>query len=209
VSFPAVPTSSEQIPSSNVAVFLIDDMRGMISFLTYLLLAGPIATAAKYGTIGYGINMYHPWCCTACYDALAMVYLNCTTFSKDSESHGMIMKVKKRMGMGMEMSGTTSSECYASNTPYQETLAYCVKSHCNIEGVSSVKQNTCFERLAAGGLPVPSLQHSLPGTTPQEELAEDAMWLNKTMLVNEDYWQADRGTIEAFERSEEGHVKFS
>jgi hypothetical protein len=63
--------------------------------------------------------------------------------------------------------------------------------------------------LAAGGLHVPSLVDLLPSVPPTGELAEDAVWLNETMLVNEAYWQADRGTIDAFETSEENHVRLS
>ena len=63
--------------------------------------------------------------------------------------------------------------------------------------------------MAAAGLPVESLEDSLPAMAPTQPLAEDAMWLNTTMLVNEEYWQSDRGTIEAFENSEQDHVKFS
>jgi hypothetical protein len=166
-----------------------------------------LAAATKYGTIGYGINMFHPWCCTACSDSLAMVYLNCTTFSESSEHSSM--KIRKRMDMDMGMTGTTSAECYASNKPWTQTLSYCIKSHCDEEGVSAKKQDHCFEKAAAGGLSVGSLEDSLPDIAPTDQLAEDAMWLNNTMLVNEEYWQADRGTIEAFERSEEDHVKFS
>ena len=172
----------------------------------YLL--AEIVVATKHGTIGYGINMFHPYCCSACSDSLAMVYLNCTTFSESNGADGgMSMKLRKRMDM--DMAGTTSDECHATNRPYLETLAYCVQSHCDAEGISDRKQDSCFQRLAAGGVAVPSLANSLPTTAPTEELAEDAMWLNKTMLVNEVYWMADRGTIDEFETSEEYHVRFS
>ena len=117
------------------------------------------------------------------------------------------MKLTKRMDM--EMSGLTSNECYASSQVWKQTLSYCIQVHCNIEGIAYSHQNNCFQTLAAGGLPVPSLQDSLPVNAPKEELAEDAIWLNETMLGNEAYWLADRGTIEAFEKVEEDHVKFS
>jgi len=181
--------------------------RQAIGFL--LPLARLTTAVTKHGTIGYGINMYHPWCCYACLDSLATVYINCTTFSKPSGDDGMSMKLRKRMDMDMEMTGTTSDECYASNKPYLQSMAYCIQSHCDAEGLSYEKQNSCFQGIAAGGVTVPTLHDALPGTPPTEELAADAMWLNKTMLVNEDYWKADRGTIEEFEISEEDHVKFS
>lgn len=170
-------------------------------------LFGQLTAAAKHGTIGYGINMYNPMCCYACHDALAMVYLNCTTFSESTGDDGMSMKLVKRMDMGM--SGSTSDECYASNRPFLESFAYCVQSHCDAEALSARNQDSCFQSMAAGGAAVPSLQDSLPRTAPTEELASDAVWLNKTMLVNEAYWSSDRGTISAFQDSEYWHVRFS
>lgn len=179
------------------------------SFATIVLLVVSAVSAAKHGTIGYGINMYKPWCCTACSDVLSTLYLNCTTFSESSGDHGMSMKLMKRMDMDMEMAAATSDECYASSKPFQESLSYCIKTHCDMEGVSVSEQNTCFQRLAANGLPVDSLEMSLPTIPPTEQLSEDEMWLNKTMLVNEDIWQIDRKTIEGFERSEGWHVRSS
>jgi hypothetical protein len=178
------------------------------SVLLYCLLFQLVA--AKHGTIGYGINMYHPFCCSACADSLAMVYLNCTTFSTSHDhDDGMSMKLLKRMDMGMDMSGSTSDECYATDTAYLETLAYCVQSHCDAEGLSYHTQNSWFEKNAAHGLQVPSLVDSLPSHPPTAELDADAMWLNETMLVNEEAWIIDRRTIDAFETSEEYHVRFS
>ncbi len=182
-------------------------MTPLTAFWSICWLLGQLTAAAKHGTIGYGINMYNPMCCYACHDALAMVYLNCTTFSESDGDDGMSMKLVKRMDMGM--SGSTSNECYASSRPYLESFAYCVQSHCDAEGLSPKKQNSCFQSMAAGGESVASMENSLPSTTPMEELASDAMWLNKTMLVNEAYWNSDRGTISAFQDSEFWHVRFS
>ena len=137
-----------------------------------------------------------------------MLYLNCTTFTESSDtSGGMSMKLLKRMDMGI--SGSTSDECRQADRPYLETLANCIRIHCDAEGLSHEKQNSWFQKMAAGGQPVPSLIDSLPTTPPAGELAEDAEWLNETMLVNEAYWTSDRGTIEAFETSEDRHVRFS
>ncbi|OCT54426.1 ferric-chelate reductase [Cladophialophora carrionii] len=183
-------------------------MAYLVAVWTFCLFLARVANATKYGTIGYGINMFHPFCCYACHDSLAMVYLNCTTFSESSGAHdGMSMKLLKRMDM--DMAGSTSDDCYATDEPYLQSFAYCIQSHCDIEGLSYEKQNACFREMAANGLPVPSLEDSLPTVPPTEELAEHAMWLNKTMQVNEAYWKADRGTIDEFEHSEVYHVRFS
>ncbi|KAJ9606502.1 hypothetical protein H2200_009463 [Cladophialophora chaetospira] len=182
-------------------------MSSFTAFWTVCCLLVQLIAATEHGTIGYGISMFRPFCCYACHDVLAMVYLNCTTFSESSHDDGMSMKLVKRMDM--EMDGSTSDECYASNRPFLESFAYCVQSHCDAEGLSSEKQNSCFQSMAAGGLPVPSLEESLPQVAPTEELASDAIWLNETMRVNEASWSSDRGTIDEFEHSEVWHVRFS
>ena len=178
----------------------------LLSIFTFASAALWAAAEVKHGTIGYGINMYHPWCCTACSDVLSSLFLNCTTFDDMShEGHGM----KKRMA-GMEgPMGTTSPECYASSDVWLETFSYCVKSHCDAEGVSEDKQEKCWQLKAAGGLAVPTLKESQPPNPPTEEVADDAEWLNSTMLANEASWTSDRGTIMEFEKSEQDHVMFS
>ena len=109
-------------------------------------LALQVAAEVKHGVIGYGINMYHPWCCTACSDVLSSLYLNCTTFDDHGhEGHGM----KKRMaGMDGPM-GTTSPECYAGSDVWLETFSYCIKSHCDAEELSASEQETYWQKTAA------------------------------------------------------------
>lgn len=166
----------------------------------------PVAAEVKHGIIGYGIHMYHPWCGTACSDVLSSLYLNCTTFEDHGESgHGM----KKRMaGMDGPM-GMTSPECYASSDVWLETFGYCIKSHCDAEGVSASTQETYWQEKAAGGLTVPSLEEVQPSSPPTEEVSEDAEWLNSTLLANAEKWEVDRRTIENFELTEEQHSTFS
>lgn len=174
-----------------------------------ILLVIETATAVKHGTIGYGINMFHPYCCYACSDSLAMVYLNCTTFDMSDNGDGMSMRKLKKRSMDMGMTGHTSEECHAGNKPYQESFAFCVKSHCDQEQIPYEQQNTCFQSLNSAGVEGLSLEQSLPQVAPVEQLTEDAEWLNSTMLVNEAYWSADRGTLEEFERVEDDHVTWS
>ena len=168
--------------------------------VSFWLLAGSTVTA-KNGLIGYGINMFGPYCCTACSDALAMAFLDCTTFPEmDMGGH------HKRH---MDMMGETSDECYAGNKPYQETLAYCISSHCTGEGMSYTEQNQCFQTLNHAGTTGPTLRQSLPSTAPGTEMDSDAMWLNSTSLVNSDYYSSDRGTIQLFAEMEKDHAAWS
>ena len=118
------------------------------------------------------------------------------------------MKLRKRMDMGGEAMAETSDECRASDQTWLATFAYCVNSHCTEEGVNAGARNQCFETLAAGSLPVPGLKESLPQQQPEEELAEDAEWLNTTQLVNAAAYADQRGTLSEFERSEEYHSRY-
>lgn len=160
----------------------------------------------KHGVIGYGIIMYRPWCGSACSDVLNSLYLDCTEFMDAShEGHAM---VKRMEGMEGPM-GTTSPECYANSTVWLETLSYCIKSHCDAEGMSSSEQERFWQKSAAGGLVVPTLKEALPATAPTGELTADAEWLNTTMLANEQKWTTDRRTISTFEKAEEAHSTYS
>lgn len=177
-----------------------------ISVLSVCALAWQAAAEVKHGTIGFGINMYHPWCGTACSDTLSSLWLNCTTFDEEvHDHHGM----KKRMeGMDGPM-GTTSPECYASNQPWLETFSYCIKSHCDAEGTSADQQEQFWQQKAAGGLEVPRLEDALPRNAPTDEVAEGQEWLSQTMLANEEAWKTDRATIMVFENLEHDHAMFS
>lgn len=175
------------------------------SVLAIASIASQAAAEVKHGVIGYGIGMYRPWCCTACFDVLSPLYLNCTTFEEHGESGpGM----KKRMA-DMGPMGMTSPECYASDNVWLETFGYCIKSNCDAEGVSASKQETCWQKNAAGGMTVPSLEEVQPSSAPTEEVPEDAEWLNVTSLANAEKWGIDRRMIDNFERTEEQHATFS
>jgi hypothetical protein len=165
------------------------------------------AAGSKDGIIGFGISMYPDLCCQACHDSLSSLHLTCTVFDHGDMSGG---------GMGdmgdmgdMEMMGTTSDECYATNTAWLQTMAYCIQQNCNADGYPSEKQAECFSAQAVGGASTPTFQDSLPATPPTVELADNATWLNVTGLVNSDIYFATHGTLGEFARSEYFHTKYS
>ncbi|KAI3390834.1 hypothetical protein diail_8552 [Diaporthe ilicicola] len=162
------------------------------------------AEAAKNGIVGFGISLYEDLCCQACHDSLSTLYLNCTTFMSGDDMSGMDMS----MGMDMPM-GMTSDECYASNTPWLQTMAYCIQQNCNADGYPADKQATCFSNQAVAGASEPTFQASLPATAPTVELASDAMWLNVTSLVNHELYYSTHGTLYEFGRSEYFHTRYS
>lgn len=161
----------------------------------------------KYGVIGLGIPMYKPVCCYACHDALSSLYLNCTTFSDDHHS-GMDMKLRKRMDMGGESMAETSDECRTTDQTWLQTLAYCITSHCTEEGAGEAYQAECFQKVAAGMLPVQSLQASIPSQPPTAALADEDEWLNTTHLVNPVKYADNWRTLDEFSKSEERHTRY-
>lgn len=166
------------------------------------------AVAVKHGVIGMGISMYKPVCAYACHDSLASLWLNCTTFSTGSDDMaGMDMKLLKRMDMGEEAAATTSMECVASNMPWLQTLAYCLKDRCGIDGVGEKKIAKAYSTLSMSDTAVYS--DMLPATAPTTELEADAMWLNETSLVNYDLYFSNRQTLQEFEYQEDTHAQLS
>lgn len=170
------------------------------------------AQVGKNGVVGFGISLYEDLCCQACHDSLSALYLNCTTFMSSDDMSGMggmDMKKVKRDDMAMDMMGMTSDECRASNTPWLQTMAYCIQQNCKADGYPADKQATCFSNQALAGASQPTLQDSLPATAPTVELAADAMWLNDTSLVNHELYYSTHGTLGEFARSEYFHTRYS
>ncbi|PQE27606.1 ferric reductase like transmembrane component protein [Rutstroemia sp. NJR-2017a BBW] len=110
---------------------------------------------------------------------------------------------------GMVMMGTTSAECYATNSPWLQTMAYCIQSNCDAHGYPADKQATCFSTHAVAGASTPTFQESLPSAAPTVEVEADAVWLNVTSLVNSDTYYSTYGTEAEFARSEYIHTRYS
>ncbi len=163
------------------------------------------ATAYKHGIVGFGISLFPDLCCQACHDSLSSLSLSCTTFGHDDGMDGM-----EGMDMGgMDTMATTSEECYANNTAWLQTMAYCIQQNCDADGYPLDQQAVCFSAQAVAGASTPIFHDSLPATPPTVELASDATWLNATSLVNRDVYNAIHGTLAEFARSEYLHTKYS
>ncbi|KAK4145927.1 fcd1ed96-f99e-4d28-9e70-49d2afc1fed5 [Dichotomopilus funicola] len=165
--------------------------------------------AAQNGVVGYGIDLYGDLCCQACHDSLSSLYLSCTTFHDGDMGGGDGMGMGGMDGMDMGPMGMTSPECYANNTAWLETMAYCIQQNCDADGYPAEKQAACFSKQAVGGASTPTFKESLPARPPTEELASDAMWLNKTSLVNHELYYSTHGTYGEFARQERLHTKYS
>lgn len=185
-------------------------MRLIISLLCLLWLLLAEAIATKYGTIGMGITMYKPLCAFSCYNSLSSLHLNCTTFEDNGHSmDGMDMKLLKRMDMGGESMAMTSDECYATDLPWLQTLAFCFQRHCAADGIAESQLEKAWATMAANGAEVPSLQSMVPSVEPEVELDPDAVWLNTTSLVNSEAYESNHRTLGEFEFQEDMHVRLS
>lgn len=181
----------------------------LVTILQLLSIASLVSAQTGTGIIGYGISFWQDLCCQACADSLSALYLNCTTFSNSDGGDGMDMgSGDDKDGMVM---GATSDECRASNTPWLQTMAYCIQSNCNANGYTSeAKQAACFVAHALDGDATgPCYQSSLPPTAPTVELGADAMWLNDTSLVNADMYFSIYGSEGNFAESEYYHTKYA
>lgn len=173
-----------------------------------LLLLGQVAgtaeAATKHGIIGMGITMYKPVCAYACHDALSSLYLNCTTFAEASGDMDHMM-LKKRHEEDMIM-GTTSDECYANNTVWLQTLAYCMSDRCATDGVGEARIAKAYSTLSMSDR---AYSDMLPAERPATELDADAKWLNVTSLVNPDLYLSNRQAMSEFEFQEGMHNRLS
>ncbi|KAL8399385.1 hypothetical protein RB596_007990 [Gaeumannomyces avenae] len=185
-----------------------------LSLASLLWLAGP-AAAAKDGLVGYGIPLYEDLCCQSCHDSLSALWLNCTTFmpmdgGSGSGSGSMPgMNMTKRDDMGAMPMAMTSDECRASDQPWLQTMAACLRQRCDADAYPRDKQDVCFSTYAVAGADTPTLFQALPARLPTEELAADAMWLNTTSLVNDDLYSSKYRTYKEFAREEYLHSDYS
>ena len=111
--------------------------------------------------------------------------------------------------MDMGPMGTTSDECYASNAPWLQTMAYCIQTKCDADAFGAQAKASCFSSLAVAGASEPTFQDSLPATAPTAQLADDSMWLNVTSLVNNDTHTTTYGSYREFVRSEYTHTRYA
>ncbi|TEY33869.1 hypothetical protein BOTCAL_0661g00040 [Botryotinia calthae] len=78
-----------------------------------------------------------------------------------------------------------------------------------IMAMDTEKQVKCFSTQAVAGASSPAFQDSLPAIAPTVELAEDAIWLNLTSLVNKNTYYATHGAEKESARLEYIHAIYS
>ena len=154
-----------------------------------LLLASNI-NAGDIGVVGLGRTIFEPLCCYACLSSLWGLDLSCTAFQPNpTQQRGYPF-------------------CHSTNTPYLASLAYCLQVKCAADNVASSVTEQCWAKVAGDGLPVGTLQEHLPNTVPNVTLSYDATALDQTSLVDEQYYEDSRKTIQGYVKQESAHALY-
>ena len=134
-------------------------------------------------------TIFEPLCWYGCLASLWGLKLDCTVRQRPSHPIG------------------SSTKCQSTNTPYLNSLAYCIHTKCASDNVSLTATETCWSTVASDGDAVSSLQDNLP-STPTTELAYDASSLSSISLVNNQFYEDFRKTIEGYVKQESAHALY-
>lgn len=107
-----------------------------IAILSFLVLYSRAAHLESYKLPGYGFSWYDPVCGFACNNIISGATLACTVADHShGHSHG---------------SGPTSPDCYASDTAYLTTLAYCLNASCDPHDVPTWRREKFWATRVTG-----------------------------------------------------------
>ena len=148
------------------------------------LLVTSVLTQDGTGLTGFPTNIYDPFCAMTCLRSIYSLMLSCSSMG---DTVGM-------------MTMTTSTECWASNTPYLTTLAWCMHVKCAEFDIPNSKLEYFWETQATGQSTVGvrtvpakwSYAEALANvpSPPTNQLTTDDMWLNTTSLVPQETYLA-------------------
>lgn len=119
-------------------------------------------------------------------------------------------------GGGHHGSSATSPECYAQDTAWLTTLAYCINQTCTdlpkfkLEAywAERVTKSVRGNKLEPKWTYQETLHHMEGQAPPTRELEEDEV-LNFTALYNPESWESTRGALQHFELAETNHSKYA
>lgn len=141
----------------------------------WLTLTAPVASQLL---VGYGFYPYGPLCAESCLRALSPYTLNCTV---PADHHG-----------GHSHGSSTTPDCYASNTPFLTSAAWCFSTKCAEHNVPVSTLQRFWEQFVTGSNKVPakwSYPIALSNVDPQPptyHLGGADMDLNVTSVVSPD-----------------------
>ncbi|KAH7012552.1 uncharacterized protein B0I36DRAFT_369704 [Microdochium trichocladiopsis] len=175
------------------------------------------------GFVGKGITMFRPTCASACRDSLSTYRLNCSTVIHDMQGsatrHDTSSRTpsanKRALNNGSVMF-VTSPSCYATDTAYLQSVAYCINTRCPLDdSITRAVLEDCWYTYLVGrdaAQPEPAVSYS--GAL--SHTAADSQWsvigeddiLDRTTLSTDDVYLAKYNAEHYFELSEERHVDF-
>jgi hypothetical protein len=158
--------------------------------LAFLFFTNAVVTGSNVGVVGLGRTIFEPLCCYGCLASLWGLTLDCTGRENPKNPIG------------------SSPGCHSTNTPYLNSLAYCIQLKCASDNVSLSESETCWNAVAGDGDIVSSLQDNLPVTSPTTQLAYDASSLSQASLVNDQYYEDSRETIQRYVKQETAHALY-
>lgn len=166
--------------------------------LASLAFAGPVSAL-----IGYGIPMYKPGCAFACRAVFGDAMLSCSSMDHHSggaHNHGP---------------GPTSPECRAGNEPWLLTLANCINATCTDVPAWKLEKywadkNTGDPAVQAKWTLAQAVQELEKRGKPTKmlDLEDEMPTLTFVSDFDKELWQANKGSMEAFEYAETIHSRY-
>lgn len=109
--------------------------------------AADALSPGAHGFIGYGITYFAPVCAHSC-SASLYVPLNCTTddlavlpqYRRKRDEAAEPAKPVYPSGDGWEVTNLPTTTCQSRNEFYLQTLAYCLKTHCDAQSVGDIEK---------------------------------------------------------------------
>jgi hypothetical protein len=133
-----------------------------------------VGSRAYAGFTGLGVDDYNPLCCYACRNSISSARLSCST-DQDAgpHSHGAPL---------------TLPNCRAEDVPFLTTLAYCIKTKCEVSNLPDWVLELYWAEQATGDPTVPP-KWGYAATLQQITVAPNQTFasgttLNYTALVN-------------------------
>lgn len=180
---------------------------GLLGLLLALVKAHSSEKIHRNGIIGYGIKMYDPPCAFACRDTAQGWMLDCANTDGGGDDHTDDDEMDDMEGMeGMDDMEMPSSECYANNDPYLQTLAWCISMHC--DGISTSKLEEFWASNVAGSLanePSPKYTYQMAlqmVTEPPTSIISTGVTLDTPSLVDEEVYLSSYLGNHGFENME-------
>jgi hypothetical protein len=109
--------------------------------------------------------------------------------------------------------GPTTPECRAADTPFLQTLAYCISTQCEPFNIKASKLEWYWEEKATGSLTaVPKWTYAQALESIEEKptvTVEKGDTLNFTSLIDEERWYNEKVSMEFFEYQETRHSRYT